>query len=423
MDPRPEMKILFVNSVDQGGGAAAVARRLFERTVRDGHDSIFVAGWKHGKNARILPVHSRSLVGKVRNKLTTWVEEGTGYQYVLREGIRWFDRRGLLDDVDLVHLHNSHGEYLHFDFLAQVARKKPFVWTLHDEWGNTGHCAYTMDCERWREGCGECPYPGTYPKIHRDTTRVLWDRKRRNALLFRNKGHLVVPSRWLEERVRKGLLKDVPMSLIPNGVDTDIFHPREIKAVRQKLGIPQDRPVLLFAAHGGHANPFKGFGYLMEAIRVLRGDANSPFLVSIGNRESGDFSGMGMAGVAVGPIRDEATMADYFSAADCYLLPSVADNSPLVIFESLACGTPVAAFAVGGIPEAVREGETGTLAPAGDPKALADAVRRILRLDPERKERMRRTCMETVLGTQHDFEKHYAAYMDLYRKVVEGTLP
>ncbi len=417
------MKILFINSVDVGGGAAAATRRLFVKATEQGIDGIFVVGRKQGTDPRVVPIHSGSLPDRIANKLTTWAEERSGLQYFFRPDIRWFERRGLLDGAALAHVHNPHGEYLHHDFVFQLSRRIPVIWSLHDEWAYTGHCAYTLDCERWRTGCGNCPYLRTYPGIHRDTTGKLWLRKRRNAENTEGRLRLVLPCKWLESRVKASLLSRVPVSVIPYGIDTTIFRPVDGNQARKRLGLPEDRRIVLFAAHGWRTNPFKGFPHLVEALKRLQRDSLPPFLVAVGDDGGIDFAGMGIDGISRGAVRSESAMAEYYGAADVFILPSLADNSPFVMLESMACGTPVAAFAVGGIPEAVREGKTGALAPPRESGALADAVRRIIDRPPQERERMRRACTEAISGTEHDFESHTAAVFRLYREVAGAGNP
>ena len=281
--------------------------------------------------------------------------------------------------ADLLDIHCLHGDYLSYLALPRISRDKPVVLTLHDMFPITGHCAFSFDCLKWRSGCGGCPYPDEFPAVWRDNTRVEWKLKRwtyrRSALAA------VAPSRWLADAAKQSPLAETPVYHIPYGVDTDVYAPRS--DARDVLALPRDRRVILAAAAaiGAGQRDRKGGDLLIAALRALPESLRAKCVLVVMGRADPEF--LRQVPVEVRPlgyVRDDVKKAEIYAAADSVVCSTRADNLPLVVLESLACGTPVVAFAVGGVPEAVREGETGALADAEDSGALARAMTRILEL-------------------------------------------
>jgi glycosyltransferase involved in cell wall biosynthesis len=243
-------------------------------------------------------------------------------------------------------------------------------------WPFTGHVAYSYECERWRHGCGSCPYLHEYPGLPRDTTALLW--KIKDAVYRRSRLTLVAPSSWLERLAGESpLLGRFAIRRIPNGVDLDEFRPDP--AARSTEGAP----VILFSAPD-LADRRKGRALLDRALALVEADYR---LVVHGGRNEG--------------------VARQYAAADLFVLPTLADNLPNAVIESMACGTPVVSFDVGGVGDAVRHLQTGWLAPAGDVAALAEGIRAVLGDQPLR-ERLGRQAREVA-------EREYAADLEARR--------
>ncbi len=305
-------------------------------------------------------------------------------------------------EADVVQLYNTHGSYFSHSALPLLTRRKPLVWRLSDMWAFTGHTAYSYECERWRTGCGSCPHLDVYPRLRRERPHLLWRWKR--TVYSRSRLVVVAPSRWLAGLVRESpLLGRFPVHLIPNGVDLDVFTPRPRDEARRALGLDPDRPTVLFATPDLD-DPRKG-GAVPAVLDILAG----------GDRRSQLVAGDGgpaapRAGAPLGRLDDER-LALAYAAADVFVLPTLAENLPNTALESIACGTPVAAFAVGGVVDAVRDGETGRLAPLGDAEALGAAVRGLLDAD------LRDSC-RAVAEREFAAEREARAFADLYEEVV-----
>jgi glycosyltransferase involved in cell wall biosynthesis len=277
---------------------------------------------------------------------------------------------------DVVHAHNLHGGYFDLRELPHLSAQVPFVITLHDEWLFTGHCAHPIGHETWRQGCGNCPQLGTYPAVFRDATT--WNLQRKAEIYKHSQLRIATPSRWLMERVEASVLAPgvVDARVIPNGVDLDTFSPGDRGKARRALGLPEDEPIAMFAAYQARSNPFKDYATLERMVDVLGAHGDAMTVISIG--EAGPPRNRGRAKLIHVPQQaSPAALAPYYRAADVYVHATKADTFPTTILEAMACGLPVVATSVGGIPEQVEDGGTGLLVAVGDAEGLAEAVRRI----------------------------------------------
>jgi glycosyltransferase involved in cell wall biosynthesis len=225
--------------------------------------------------------------------------------------------------------------------------------------------------------------------------------------------HIVALCEWMAREVRRSpLLGRFPVSVIPNGLDTEVFAPRDRRAAREQLGLPVDGRLALFVAESVK-NRRKGFQLLLDALRGLNLE-DGITLLSIG-RSPPELS-LGCGHKHLGEIHDDATLAAAYSAADVFVLPSLQDNLPNTALESLACGTPVVAFDTGGIPDIVRPGLTGALAPVGDPAALRKAITSLLG-DSDALARMWAHCREVAVK-EYALEVQTKRYAALYEKLL-----
>ena len=451
------MRVLHVNTRDSTGGAAKVARMLMEGYRDRGHRSWMAVGVKHLADPDVVAIdnaaaagpwarpwwrlHDSLPLGSRRARTVAASLAAPGKVVKDQFGIEDFEYPGtrrLLDLVpevpDIVHLHNLHGRYFDLRELRRLSQTVPVVVTLHDPWMLTGHCAYPLDCERWRHGCGSCPHLDVSPAMRRDNTARNWSRKRgiyRDSSIF-----VAAPSRWLLERAEASILSEaiVGTRLIPNGVDLSIFRPGDKAAARAVLGLPQDDGVLLFSGFSPVSSSFKDFASVKEAARILgtRDDLPPMTLVVLG--EQRPTRTMGSLTLRFVPIEtDQIRVARFHQAADIYVHAAKvgAENHSLTVIEALACGTPVVATAVGGIPEQVldlssasgdtrdqprRGTPTGILAAPNDPAALADAV--ALLLTDQVLARLLSANAEQDARQRFDLERQVGAYLDWYREII-----
>jgi glycosyltransferase involved in cell wall biosynthesis len=374
--------ILAINTANSGGGAENVAYTLCREMHRRGFVSRLMASridYSADALAQelVVPIPGERFLYSAGNLL----DDLTSMQYLwyLPTYMLPFSRNFTYADV--VHLHNLHGNYFNPRVLPAVFRKKPVVWTIHDMWPFTGKCVASFGCTRYREECGNCPHLDAYPSMKRDLSAYHLRLKRR---CVEGASFLVVaPSDWMRMHVATSLLKDQPVMVIPSPVDTSIFHPEPKEEVRARLGIPLEKQVVMFVASVIDGNEAKGANVLRGMLASLRSKFPDLYVLIVGETKGTSIIGAGVEGRQTGWVSDRSLMRSYYSTADLLIAPTMAENSPCTVVEAMACGTPVAAYAVGGIPEQITNRKTGVLVEPGDLKGLTAAVASFLD-DPEK---------------------------------------
>jgi len=342
--------IIYINTFDIGGGAAKISYELLTNI----NNSILLVDKKKSL------LHNVKQIIRIESKKQKILLDAQKY-------LQWQDFFYLdslneiqnhIQKFDIIHLHNLHSWEGYFSpfILPEIALEKFVVWTLHDMHAVTGHCGYSFECEKWIIGCGNCPHLEVYPKLTKDTTSFIWNTKRR--IYQKCNMHIVVPSKWLYNIVTQSILSHLPCTLIYNGIDTNIFTPNNKQNVREKFGLPQEKTIILFSADLGVSNPFKGGEYILKLIDIYSNAPNLLF-INIGGGQSIEKTNHVWN---IPYVQTELEMAQWYSTADIYIYPSLADNCPLVILEAMACGLPIVTFNTGGIPELVLHESTGYVA-------------------------------------------------------------
>lgn len=313
-------------------------------------------------------------------------------------------------DPDIIHLHNIHGYYLHVGLLFNYLKSSgtPVVWTLHDCWPFTGHCAIFegADCYRWRDICYECPLTQVYPASWWTDRSILNFSEKKELFTGLPQLCLVTPSHWLERHLRVSFLSDYQVEVIPNGVDLDIFRPGESHQVREKYGLG-DRKIIL-----GVASTWKKRRALGDFVELSRMVGTKATILLVGaDLPWKSLRGSGILTLPRTESREE--LAELYTAADVFVNPTYADNFPTVNIEALACGTPVVTYRTGGCAEIVDR-YTGVVVERGDIAELGRAVEKILETG---KEPWSRACRQRA-ETHFDREQSAEAYIRLYRKML-----
>ncbi len=317
-------------------------------------------------------------------------------------------------DADVVNIHGCHSNFFSYLALLRLSREKPIVATLHDMWNFTGHCGYSYDCDRWKIGCGNCPDLDAYPPVARDGTALTWKLKDRT---YRRSPMTVVPStQWLYEQVAQSMLKRFPMKMIRYGVDTDVHAPIDKAMAKEALDLPRDKFVILFVALGLD-NHIKGGDLLLAALNGLpREIKRNAILLMMGDNGQALADAVDIPSRYLGFVRNDRLKVLTYSAADLFVLPSRAEVQGLVVLESMACGTPVVAFRVGGVPEAVEHGSTGELAEPEDPESLRDSIVRLLE-DAEYRRKAGEVGRQVIVE-RFSMEDRALEYINLFRQIL-----
>jgi glycosyltransferase involved in cell wall biosynthesis len=400
------LNVLHISDSDAGGGSARSAFRVHSNLRHLGHVSRMLVGRPQTNDPDVRPL-KRNVAWRAADRACGAVTEPLGLQYLFYPssfGVAsdpWF--RG----ADVVQLFNLHGSYFSHTALPFLSHRHPTVWRLSDMWAFTGHVAYSYECERWRTGCGSCPYVHEYPPLPRDTSAFLWRWKKR--VYGRSRLTVVAPSRWIGRLASESpLLSSFDVHHIPNGVELSTFTPTKKVAARRELGLDPDRHVVLFSAPD--LDDRRKGGAVLDATLGRLDDLDFDLVVA-----GAPAKQLPRRARALGKL-DEPRLSQAYAAADLFVLPALAENLPNAALESMAAGTPVVAFDVGGITDAVRHEETGLLAPVGDEDALAAGIRRLLE-DEELRARLGRTARETA-EREYDAALEARRFAELYEELL-----
>jgi glycosyltransferase involved in cell wall biosynthesis len=369
------MRILLLSTYDIRGGAARAAYRLCKGLTAAGHDVKMLVQTKSGNDGFVeQPDHfSYRKFSKIRGYLDLIPAFIKTRKKVLFS-IGWLPSWAVTKKIgsynpDVIHLHWINKGFVNLRSLREI--RKPIIWTLHDMWAFTGGCHYAYDCERYIIGCGKCPV--LLSGKESDMSRRFYKRKKE---IYEQLSSLtiVTPSHWMTGLAKKsGIFEGHRVLTLPNAIDVSLYKPSGKDEARKLLGLPGNKRLVLFNAMNATTDERKGYKYLMSALLSM--DLSDIGLVIVG---SDRLSGMEPAGMKVhllGLVKDTETMVKSYNACDVFVLPSLQDNLPNTVMESLACGTPVVAFNTGGIPDMVDHKKNGYLADYKSVTDLANGIK------------------------------------------------
>ncbi|MBN2807640.1 MAG: glycosyltransferase family 4 protein [Prolixibacteraceae bacterium] len=413
------MKVLIINKSYYSGGAGIAAGRLFQTLKLAGADvSLLVLDPTLHEEKKLIRLTINSW-----QRLKWWgmflaerlyflpFEKSKALRYAFSPAVAGIDisKHPAVRDADIIHLHwYNQGFLSHRSLRKLYALGKPVVHTLHDMWAFTGGCHYNGSCERFTDQCGQCIYLKN-PSAHDLSFKGIQLKKDsyQNAKLT-----IVTCSRWLGTMAAKSsLLKEKQVLAIPNSIDINYYQPLHRNEVREALHLPSHRQLVLFGAANLN-DPRKGLSYFLEVLELVKADfdivvfgKNSVLMKQQSRYKVHDF----------GLIASAEKMKALYQAADVFVLPSLQDNLPNTVMESLACGTPVVAFETGGIPEMVDHLVNGYIARYQSSSELAAGIEWVLKnntgnvLGKAAREKVLRVYSEEVVAQQ---------YLQLYEKVL-----
>ncbi|MED5098985.1 glycosyltransferase [Niallia circulans] len=346
------MKILHINTNDLRGGAAKVMMRLLESQYKLGHNSKALVGKKESNHKFVYPFDVKSnLMIKEESKYNGYVDYDVQGAFNLYEN-------PLVQEADVIHIHNLHGGYFNPFALSMLSHIKPVVWTLHDMQAVTGHCSHSFNCRKWISGCGNCPHMKVYPEIYYDRTKLNWIEKKN--IYLNSKLYITPVGKWIGDIAKNSILKKHKIEVIYNGIDIETYRPMNKNLMKKKYGLPLDKIIIGTVSNGGSINKVeKGGGYVQEVINKLIENGFDILLLDVGGSQQGYINEYIYQ---VGYIKEEKVMAEILNTFDIFLFPSMAETFGLVLAEAMACGIPVVSFDSTGIPDVVKHGKSGFLA-------------------------------------------------------------
>jgi len=401
------MTILQVNSVVNTGSTGRIAEEIGQLAIDNGWQSHIA----YGRKAR----SSKSELIRIGSKLDINI-------HVLQT--RLFDRHGFGSkrathnfvasikkiNPDIIHLHNIHGYYLNvevlFDYLKQAG--KPIVWTLHDCWAFTGHCSHfdEANCYKWQSKCFECPQIKQYPKSwFFDNSETNYAKKKE---LFSGVKNLtiVTPSNWLATQVKNSFLKEYPLKVIHNGVDLNVFSPKNNAAQLENYPLI-NKPYVI-----GVASVWTKSKGLFDFIKLRKLLPPELQIVLVGlNKKQINELPQGIIGIR--RTENVFELASLYNGASVFVNPTYSDTFPTTNIESLSCGTPVATYKTGGSPEVMDE-HTGRVVEKGDIIGLAETIKAI---SQKGKNHFELNCRKRAEKLYNKNDR-YADYINLYKAVL-----
>ena len=329
-------------------------------------------------------------------------------------------------DADIIHLHWINKGFVSLNGLEDLlGLGKKIVWTCHDMWPFTGGCYHPRGCDNFTRECGNCQYL-KQPSQSDLSCQVFQTKK---SVFSKAGGRLqfVTPSAWLKNQADKsGIVKDLigigdagvmpEIKVIPNPIDTDYFKPLDLKLVNSLENAPF---VLMFAA-ANLGNPAKGFAEfrsICNGLVELGFDDIMALVVGENRLPNGDL-GLNCPVTELGFISDAKQMRDAYWQADVYVTTSHEENLPTTIMESLSCGVPVAAFAVGGIPEMISpsgDHQTGWLAEKLDVKSLIQGIASYIEMEASKRVKLQEASRNAAV-VNYGSVSIAQRYLSLYGK-------
>ncbi len=383
------MRVLIVNTSERTGGAAVAANRLMKALINNGVKAKMLVRDKES-GVRSQESFSLTVVGLPKSPMLHWHFLWERFVVFCR---LHFSRQHLFEidiantgsditklrefqEADIIHLHWINQGMLSLNGIQKILRSgKPVVWTMHDIWPATAICHLTLGCHYFVNRCANCKYlPGGGSS--NDLASRIW-RKKQQMQADENI-YYVACSRWLESEAKSSaLLKGQKITSIPNPIDTHIYKKGNKQEARQRLGLPQDKKLILFASQRV-TNENKGMSYLIDACQKLHSRDGSYCVIILGGHAEEVVEQLPMKAYPLGYVNDEQRIVDVDNAADVFVLPSLSENLPNTIMEAMACGVPCVAFKVGGIPEEIDHLKNGYVAAYRDAEDLAKGIEWVL---------------------------------------------
>lgn len=416
-----QMRVLIVNTSEKTGGAAVAANRLMDALNNNGVKAKMLVRDKETEDITVV-----SLPRSLRLQWNFLWERWCVFWHLHFSRQRLWEvdmatsgtditRLREFQEADVIHLSWINQGMLSLKDIRKIIRSgKPVVWTMHDLWPATGICHYARGCNRYASACGNCPLlPNKGSK--NDLSAKIFRRKK--ELYHRGAISFVTCSRWLERQAKgSGLFVGQRITNIPNPIDTHVFCPQDQAEARLRAGLPADKHIILFVSQRV-TDERKGMRYFIEAIdrlvaRYPEMRENTAIAILGGHSEEVNLT---LPSYSLGYVSDEKQIVAIYNSADAFVLPSLEDNLPNTIMESMACGVPSIGFRVGGIPEMIDHQQNGYVANYRDTEDLASGIHWVL--EEADRAALKRACLQKVA---QNYSQHAVAlkYIEVYNEAM-----
>lgn len=399
------MKVIQINVTCNWGSTGRIAEEIGQLVISNKGESYIAFGREYNK--------SKLQLLTIGNKIDI-------YWHVIHS--RLFDRHGLaskkatinlINNIksikpDIIHLHNIHGYYLNYPILFDYLSKAntPIVWTLHDCWPFTGHCAYFdfINCNKWKKQCHECKGLNTYPKAFIDSSQKNFSLKKQYLTQVPNMV-LVPVSNWLDRLVSESFLSHYKTHVIHNGINIDLFKPTIDETILKKYNINNKFVIL------GLTNIWAERKGLNDIIRLNEIIDHSVFQIVLVGLTTKQIKQIPQSIIGIPRTDSIQDLVKLYSHAGVFINPTWEDNFPTTNLEALACDTPVITYNTGGSPEAIDE-KTGYVVPKGDIDNLYEAIKNVYNGYIDKKE-----CRNRAVRL-YNKEDRFQEYINLYKSLL-----
>jgi glycosyltransferase involved in cell wall biosynthesis len=378
------MRVLIINTSERTGGAAVAANRLLDALNNNGVKAKMLVRDKETDDIRVVQVPQRGMNWKFLWE-RWWV---FWHLHFHREHL--FEADGALagtdvtrlrefKEADVIHLHWVNQGFLSMRSLSKIMNSgKPVVWTMHDLWPATAICHYARQCPNFRTVCRNCPLLPGQGGEH-DWANKVWRQKQK--IWSNHTINFVACSNWLATQARQSaLLKRQQVTSIPNTINTRVYHPQPQQKARVAAGLPADKKIILFVSQRV-TDERKGLAYFVKALGTLAEkypDTKDRVAVAILGGHAEEVPPLPFEKFPLGYVNNDVQLANIYSSADVFVLPSLEDNLPNTIMEALSCGVPCVGFQTGGIPEMIDHQQNGYVAQYKDADDLARGIRWVI---------------------------------------------
>lgn len=419
------MKIAIIATRDISDGAARASYRLHRGLQAVGHESFILTREKQSKDENVLPITrsetgitssavkliQKELINKNRTELSNTI-------FSLPYPGVYLSSLDIINAADVINLHWVTG-FQSIETISKILKlNKPIVWTLHDMWPFTGGCHYSAGCKKYMTDCFGCP------QLKNNRYQIPFYVLKNKIRNINKNLTIVCLNQWMADCAKKSkAFNNFRIEVIPNSIETDSFKPVAKDLAKKNLKISPETVLLLFGATTTQERR-KGFSILLSELKLCLNHDRFNHLVQQGKiriavfgKTDGALEQIPIQVIYPGIINDDRRLAELYSAADIFMLPSLEDNLPNTMLESMACGTPVIAFSVGGIPDVVVNEENGLLAKPDNHKEFADKILNLVFDEAKRKE-LGEKC-RIVIEKKYALNVQAQRYLELFTQLLK----